>query len=253
MSRPRRAGSRGLKAVIVAAGEGKRLRPLTEDLPKCLLPVGGRPLILHSLDALNALGVEDVALVVGHGRERLVEALGPGYRYLLNPFYQVTNNMASLWFAKTFVEDSEFLYLHSDLLYESSVLSLATEDPHNIVLLVKQKNTEREEMKVVVEDGYLVESSKEVEPHRAYGEWLGIAKFTPRGWERYVAEVEQLLLEGRYQAYDTEAMTRLSQKERLIHVADVGGLSYIEIDSSEDLKRAQQQIWSKIEKKARST
>ncbi len=250
---PRRAKSHGLKAVIVAAGEGRRLRPLTKDTPKCLLSVGGRPLILHSLNALEALGVKNVALVVGHGRERLVEALGPNYRYLLNPFYKVTNNMASLWFAKTFVEDSEFLYLHSDLLYESSILSLATEDPHDIVLLVKRKDSEREEMKVVVEDGYLVESSKEVEPHRAYGEWLGIAKFTPRGWERYLPEVEQLLLEGRYQAYDTEAMTRLSRKERIIHVADVGGLSYIEIDSSEDLKRAQHQIWRKIEKGARST
>ena len=102
-----------LKAVIVAAGKAERLQPLTNDTPKCLLPINGRPLIEYSLEVLKQNGIHQIGFVVGYLKDKLPEILGSQYAYIFNPFYAMTNNMASLWFAKDFIGDNDFIYLQS--------------------------------------------------------------------------------------------------------------------------------------------
>ena len=231
-----------LKAVIVAAGESRRLRPLADNIPKCFLPVGDRPLIEYSLRALKRCGIGQIAFVVGYLKDEFPARLGHDHEYIFNPFYAITNDMASLWFAKEFVRGSDFVYMHSDLLYHPDILAMTVASQAEIALAVEETVCDKEMMKVRVDGRYLLESSKEIPPDQAFGEWTGIAKFTNTGWEKYLLAVEQLLAEGAFNVYDTEAMNRLVRKERVIQIVPFKGLPFIEIDYPEDLKKARDEI-----------
>jgi choline kinase len=150
--------------------------------------------------------------------------------------------MASLWFAKEFVRGSNFMYLHSDLLYHPDILAMTLTSQAEIALAVEETVCDKEMMKVQVNGLDLIESSKEVPLDQAFGEWTGIAKFTSTGWQKYLAVVEQLLAESAFNVYDTVAMNRLVQKERVIKIVPFQDLPFIEIDYPEDLKKARDEI-----------
>lgn len=235
-----------LKAVIVAAGESRRLRPLADNIPKCFLSVGGHPLIEYSLQALKRCGIEQIAFVVGYLKDEFPARLGNGYEYVFNPFYAITNDMASLWFAKEFVRGSDFVYMHSDLLYHPDILAMTVASQAEIALAVEETVCDEEMMKVRVNGLDLLESSKEVPLDQAFGEWTGIAKFTNAGWQKYLSVVEQLLAEGAFNVYDTVAMNRLVQKERVIQIVPFQGLPFIEVDYPEDLEKARGEVLPRL-------
>jgi choline kinase len=236
-----------MKAVIVAAGMSRRMGTLTTSTPKCLLPVGDRTLIEYSLRALKRVGIVEVGFVVGYLKEAFPAKLGDGYEYIFNPFYATTNDMASLWFAKHFVEGSDFVYLHSDLLYHPDILTMTVSSQVDIALAVEKTDCDEEMMKVRVGGLDLLESGKDIPVDQAFGEWTGIAKFTVAGWKKYLPEVEQLLSEGQFDAYDTAAFNRLARKERIIQVVPFQGLPFIEIDYPEDLHRGRNEILPRID------
>jgi L-glutamine-phosphate cytidylyltransferase len=235
------------KAVIVAAGESSRLQPLSKDFPKCFLKVGKYPLIEYSLKSLKNCGVEEIAFVVGYKREYFTEHFGDNYRYIFNPFYATTNNMVSLWFAKDFVKDSNFLYLHSDILYHPEILAMTIANDSEITLAVEETDCDEEMMKVRVEGNNLIESSKSIPLDEAFGEWVGIAKFKSTGWEKYMVKIEELLYEGYFNAYDTSAMNRLVEKEKIIRIVPFKDLPFVEVDSPEDLKRARDEVITELD------
>ena len=89
-----------MDAVIVAAGAGTRMMPLTSDTHKYLLPVNGRPIIDYSLKALRGQGIRNITMVTGHQEQQVRQTLSRSVdRFVINPFYRITNNMASLWVA----------------------------------------------------------------------------------------------------------------------------------------------------------
>jgi choline kinase len=235
-----------LRAVVVAAGKSLRLRPLTDNIPKCFLPMGDRPLIEHSLQALKYCGIEEIGFVVGYLKDEFPARLGNEYEYIFNPFYATTNDMASLWFAKDFVRGSDFVYIHSDLLYHPDILAMTVASQAEIALAVEETVCDEEMMKVRVDGLDLLESSKDVSLGQAFGEWTGIAKFTSTGWQKYLVEVEQLLAEEQFSVYDTVAMNRLVQRERAIQIVPFQGLPFIEIDYPEDLEKARREVLPRL-------
>jgi len=90
-----------MQAIILGAGIGRRLRPLTNDLPKCMVAVNGTPILVNTLNILSDLGVREAILVVGHRKESITEVIGPTHRgvkitYVVNEDYETTNNIYSL-------------------------------------------------------------------------------------------------------------------------------------------------------------
>ncbi len=231
-----------MKAVIVAAGIGNRLKPLTNNVPKCFLPIGEHRLIDYSLAALKECGIDQIAFVVGFMKEEFPRKLGNDYDYIYNPFYESTNDMTSLWFARDFVHGSDFVYLHSDVLYHPNILAMTRKSQAEIALAVEEAECDEETMKVSVEGLDFVESSKDIPIEAAFGEWTGIAKFSTIGWKKYLVEVEQLLAENQFNVYDTTAMNRLAKRERIIRIVPFKNLPFIEIDYIDDLKKARDEI-----------
>jgi len=227
-----------MQAVIVAAGLGRRLRPLTNDRPKALLEVGGKSLITRSVENILDRDISDIAVVVGYQKEMIVEHLrGHPVTFIYNPFYKITNNMASLWFAQGFVKE-DFVYLHSDVILDLGLFRRLVDDATPNALLVEKKPCGAEEMKVKVQGTKFVASSMEIPLTETFGEWTGLAKFSASFGETLFARFGQLIEQGHLKAYDTVAFTELAREGAEIEIVDFAGQPWVDIDFLEDFEKA---------------
>ncbi len=185
--RPGQRGEPRVKAIILSAGQGRRLLPLTERVPKCILPVRGRPLIGRQIDTLARCGIEDVSVVVGFGAEAvetsLAELYGPGrIRTLYNPFFASTDNLVSCWVARVEMRE-EFLLLNGDTLFEAGVLERLLASPeHPITLAVSRKDRyDDDDMKVIRDGDRLVHVGKKLPQDEVDAESIGMMTFRGEG------------------------------------------------------------------------
>jgi choline kinase len=229
-----------MKALIVAAGLSSRLRPITDTLPKGLLPVAGKTLLGRSVDLLGSAGVEEIVVVVGYRKTQIQEHLGARARYVHNPFYAQTNNMGSLWFGIQTMRNDPFLYLHSDIIFDPLLLQrmLDQAPEHEASLLVDFGPVDEEAMKVSVADGRFEQSSKAIPFEDAVGEWVGMASFSSEAAGTLWRTTDDLLGEGEFQAYDTVAFNRTVKQGLDWGLVATEGLSWSEIDTPQDLENA---------------
>lgn len=115
-----------MNAVILAAGRGERLRPLTDTAPKCLTSVNGKSILQYELEALDAAGIRNCTIVVGYRGSQVSEAFGQTFkgvelRYVNNPDYDTTNNIYSLWLAREYLE-SQTILVEGDLLFDEALM-----------------------------------------------------------------------------------------------------------------------------------
>jgi len=129
-----------MQAVILAAGQGSRLRPLTDHRPKCLIEVRGKPMLQYQLEALCEAGVRRCVIVVGHHAEQVRAFAGTRYRslaitYVENDVFDTTNNIYSLWLARHEITE-DMLLLESDLVFEPELLLELCDTPWQNVAVV---------------------------------------------------------------------------------------------------------------------
>jgi choline kinase len=235
-----------MDAVIVAAGRGTRMENLTQDTHKCLLPVDGRPIIEYSLKTLKAHGIRRIFMVTGHFDAQVRQTLGRWvFKFVENPFYRTTNNMASLWFAREHVEE-DFLYMHSDLLYHPKIMTDFLNHPfsHAAICMEEKETFLGEEMKIGREEDRLI-LGKELPDERCIGEFIGIAAFRKDGFASFADVMTNILMSGNHNTYFAEAVA-LASKANHFELAPFTGLPWIEVDTANDLKRAESAIMPKI-------
>lgn len=231
------------KAVIVAAGLSSRLYPLTLEKPKGLLEVGGQPLLKRSIEILRKNGITEIAVVVGYKKEMIMQELGAEITYIPNPFYQHCNNMGSLWFAKNFVGNDPFVYLHGDIIYDERIFSgtfsefLKKND--DIEMVTDFDRVDEEAMKVRLDkNGYLMESNKEIPLNEAAGEWTGITYI--RNTIKTFEFIEKVLFQDGLNYYDTFAFTKMAKEGFRLFCSSTGKMNWFEIDFKEDLDKARE-------------
>jgi choline kinase len=229
------------KAIILAAGVGSRLRPLTDDRPKCLLDVGTRTLIDHQLSALGRCGIRDVIMIVGYRGERVRRHLGNRVRYLANERYESTNSLYSLWLARDELM-SGALILNSDVLAPPLLFESLLWSPAPDAILVERGDAfEAEDMKVMLNGSYVVDFGKDLPRERAHAHNVGVAKFSELGAARLDGCLEQLVATGHENDWAPRAFREFARHWPLTAVA-TEGLPWIEIDYLEDLTRARVEI-----------
>lgn len=230
------------RAVIVAAGRSSRLYPLTERTPKGLLEVGGEAMLRRSIRILKEQGIDRLAIVVGFERGQLERELaGDGITFIYNPFFAETNDLGSLWFARQWVGGEPFIYLHSDIVYEPGLAMqmLGARPGEGACMLVDADSIDEEAMKVRASpEGLMLESSKEIPLDEAGGEWVGMTIFSRSIVPAMFDTLEEVLAERRFQAYDTEAFTRMAGRGHAFHIEYTNSKPWVEIDFLEDLERA---------------
>src|SRR5439155_6292686 len=165
-----------MRAIILAAGKGSRLEPVSGETVKCLLGLGGITLIERQLRYLRASGISEIAVVVGFEAERIRHACGPEVEYIENPIFAETNSMYSLWLARHFFGHG-FVVLNSDVFFHPQLLTDLLTARHEDAILVSYRNGTKygdEEMKVKMNGGRLLDISKTMDPDEADGENVGI-------------------------------------------------------------------------------
>lgn len=233
-----------MQAVILAAGLGSRLHKVSGGKSKALLEVGDRPLILHQLEMLADHGVGPVLVIVGHQGDEVQRVIGERAEILLNDRFVETNSLFSLWLARDWVK-GPFLLLNCDLLCHPQVLDLLLATKGNALAYDSTASRGREQTKVAVKDGRVVDIGKDLPQSGARGESLGILKFDAEGGRALLKVADELIRDGREQSWVIEA-TRAISAEVPITGVNVAGIPWVEIDFPYDLDVARREVWPLI-------
>lgn len=239
-----------MKAVILAAGTASRLRPLTNNTPKCLLNIGERPLLQRSMDALIENGIKDFVIVTGYLHTMIEDFVARTYgntikvTFIHNNVYESTNNIYSLWLARPEADGNNILLLDSDLLYDARIVGkVLSTDADNVLTLIRHELGE-EEMKVVTNNsGAIQEISKTCNPADAAGESLGIEKMGMTYTSALYKELDKMMNEEHLENKFYElAFERLIRSGHTYKVVDVTEFFSCELDTVEDFENAKQKI-----------
>jgi len=242
-----------MKAIILAAGMGRRLKPLTDNLPKAFISIGGKPIINRSLDCLSFSGIKTVIIVTGFMETFFKKKLGKLYNdmniiYTSNKEYESTGSMYSLSLTEGLVDD-DIILLESDLLYERRALNeLINHNSPNVILTSTIRQTGDEVYIYYDENGYLNKLGKNIDSRNALGELVGINKISLPFLEKLymISKADYRNCEKEY--HYEERIYKLS-REIPVKCHMIKDLIWTEIDNYYDLERARNYIYPKIIKK----
>lgn len=189
-----------MKAVILSAGQGSRLLPLTEGRPKCLLPLGDRTLIEWQIWALTQGGVNEISVVVGYHAQDVVNLLkrleGPRLkiRTIYNPFYKLADNLASCWMARHEM-GGDFVILNGDTVIEPNIFQQLAASPKApiTVTIDKKEAYDSDDMKVHLKGTRLLEIGKTLPAERTNGESIGMLLFRGEGPKLFTDTLDSLM------------------------------------------------------------
>jgi len=239
--------------VILAAGIGSRLRPLTNTKPKCLVQSAGRPILQYQIDSYVHAGVNEIIIVVGYEgqavREYCKHIKDVNITIVENADYETTNNMYSLYLAMPLVMGRAFVLNNADLCIEREVVERLIMHPSSNAVAVSVGDYIDESMKVVVDaDGEIIDISKQISQHAAYGCSIDFYKFSAEGSAVLFGEVRRVIEdEKNLKDWSEVAMQRLFSSGRLVcRPCDISGLSWVEVDNYYDLA-ASDRIFSKFD------
>jgi len=249
-----------MNAIVLSAGQGRRLLPLTERDPKCLLEVDGPRTVLElQLRALARCGIRHATVVLGFGADRVERFLAgiriPGLRVdtLFNPFFASSDNLATCWLARSAMT-GDFVLLNGDTLFEDRVLQhLLESPPAPITVTIDHKDDyDDDDMKVSVDTSRrLLAIGKRLPPESVGGESIGMLCFRGNGVKSLRDELERVIrtpegLRAWYLSVVNEMAARIP-----IATASIDGLWWREIDSPEDLEEVRASFVSPSQESAR--
>jgi len=235
-----------MKAVILAAGIASRLKPLTDNTPKCLLKVGDKSILERTIDNIAINGIKDIIVVTGYLREMIENFLTEKYpelnfTFLYNNKYDSTNNIYSLWITKDVVLGHDMLLMDSDIVFDSRILGqLLNSEYENCLAVNSSEEVGEEEVKVLLnDDGSIKEISKIIDPKLAIGESIGIQKFDKDFvWRLFTILDRRILDKNAVDIFYEVAFEEAIKNGTKIFSIDVENYKCMEIDTAEDFKTA---------------
>ena len=237
-----------MKAIILSAGQGKRLLPLTETTPKCLLPVDGeRPALEIQLRGLAACGIQHATIMVGFGADKVEDFLSTcalpeiSVTTRFNPFFEVSNNLATCWTAIPEMTEN-FILLNGDTLFEPTVLERLLLAPFApVTLAINKKHAyDDDDMKVSIHrDRTLAAVGKTLPPAVVHGESIGLMTFRANGVPAFRDALEAAMRESEaLQRWYLSVIDSMADSS-MVEVASIEGLWWAETDTPEDLTQVQ--------------
>jgi len=244
-----------MKAVILAAGMGTRLRPMTQSLPKGLVEIGGKTLLEQSLDNLKKEGVKEVIIVTGYLGEQIKLKLGEDFqgmklRYVQNENYENTGSMYSLSKAKELISNSDILLLESDLIYESKALSTLIQSNNQNSILVSALLHSGDDVYICTNDEdqltNLGKNISEESKRNAKGALVGISKLSNEFLQQLFRTAENDYQKDEKDYHYEETIHATNIKGYPVYTDYCKNLNWIEIDNENDFKKAKEEVHPKI-------
>jgi len=240
-----------MNAVILNAGEGKRLRPLTSLKPKCLLKLNDITILEHQLINLKKCGIRNVVVVVGYYANQIFEGiknkdLDLEIEFIQNPIYHKTNTVYSLWLARERIKD-DFVYLNGDVVFHKEALERLLKSHYDTCIAVERKQVNEEEVKVQLVSNLVTTIGKDIGLSKAHGEFIGIAKFSKGFNQLFINKLNEVVKEGKVDEFFEVALNK-ALKNYDVYAVDVSDLPCIEVDTYEDFNRVKK-IYSEMTEK----
>jgi choline kinase len=232
-----------LPAVYLAAGEGLRLRPLTDDLPKAMLQVGEVPLARRALESLRRAGVQDVVAVTGHCASAFADVRDLLSDERFNDRFAEHGNVYSLWCARDVVRGGCYI-VNSDVLFEDDIARRLVAARGSAVLCAADHGVDEESMKAVAVGGRLRDLSKRA-PVGPHPEYIGLTRIDPSHGELLSRTLEDFERRGNLDVYYEDALAELAAHVPMQIVA-VDGLAWVEIDDHDDLAHARDDVLARV-------
>jgi len=242
-----------MKAIILAAGKGERLMPLTSDTPKSLLELENETTLLESqLITINKTAIDKVVIVTGYLTEKIeskVQRYSKEYnidiQIIYNPFFDISNNLLSLWQAKHEME-SDFIIINGDDIFNDSVLLGLLEHDKNelITMVIDRKETyDEDDMKLIVENGRILEVGKEIPLNEANGESIGMIRVTGEAKGIMVDTMERMVRNKKnMQVFYLAMIQELINQGIVVGYHEISSKDWAEIDFHPDLEDIRKKI-----------
>lgn len=173
-----------MKALILAAGFGSRLAPITDEVPKSLVPVNGKPILFKQIDNLYENGITDITVISGYKANVMKKAIEKNYpeiKIIESVDYASTNNMYSAYLGIRDIGFGDLLMMNADVFYDASVITALLACPYNNAIVTDIGTYNEESMKVVEKDGRLIQISKAISKEQALGSSIDVYKFDFNG------------------------------------------------------------------------
>ena len=244
-----------MKALILAAGFGRRLQPITNTIPKSMVEVNGTPLLVNALNNLTAIGIRDIGIVVGHMADYIREHIGNKWngakvRYFENARYLETNNVVSLYHAIEFCDD-DMLMLECDIYYHKEMLERLIAGEGECSILVSPFNPDTMDGSVIRVDG-----DKALE--LILGKWQGadfdysstrktvnMYRFTKGFAAKYMPLIKWYVENlGENSYYEKVLGSLMYLRECDMRIVEVPEEMWCEVDDADDLARARARFGS---------
>ncbi len=241
-----------VRVVILAAGQGKRLLPLTAEVPKALLDIGGQTLIERQIEAFATAGIKEFTVIVGYAAGRMEDALKIiGQRLnisittVFNPFYAVADNLASCWMAREFMT-GDFIQVNGDNVFREDLVAKLLAAPSaalSVAVNIKQ-HYDSDDMKVILDRGRLTEIGKMLPVDTVDAEAIGFYVFRESGAKAYVDVLNRAMRDPQaLKQWFPSAIGSLA-KSIDVRTIPIDGLKWCEVDFPVDLQQARQLVAS---------
>ena len=236
-----------MKAIILAAGVGRRLGGTAQGLPKCLVPIGGSSLLTRTLNSLQKLGISRIVVVVGYEKDKIRSSMrhligqSEPVKFLENPDYK-KGSILSLWTARGEFTD-DLLIMDADVLFPDDLLSRLIHSRHpNAFLLDPRSESTGEEMMLMVKGGRVHRIARKVDgKYDLLGEGVGFLKVSRKDLPMLEEALASLITAGHHDADYENAIDLFLQKTN-VGYEPVGSLPWTEVDFPEDVERAEREI-----------
>jgi phosphoenolpyruvate phosphomutase len=233
-----------MKAIILASGIGKRLQPLTNDIPKPMIKLNKKTIIERQIDSFLKNKIKDIVITTGPYEEKFQYFLMQKYnnlkiKFVYNPQYDTTNYIYSLWLTKDHIDD-DIILIHGDLVFEEKLLEKIVECKDNVVLVNKQIDKHNKDFKAVIENEKVTKIGVNYLSKNAYSS-IPFYKFSKKDFIIWIDAIEDEVKNGNLDIYAEDALNKISDEITLkpLYFKDE---TCMEIDTMRDLENAKKLI-----------
>ena len=231
-------------AIIMAAGLGSRFGEMTESMPKGFIEVGGKPMVIRSIETLIACGIERILIGTGYKYEIYdnLKTIYPQIETCYSSRYAETNSMYTLWNMRELIGSDDFLLLESDIIYEKRAILSLLNDSHKDILLASSVLKFQDQYYVEIDnDGFLSNCSINKDELRVYGEFVGVHKISNELYRSMCKDYSIQVIEKPKMGYEYQ-LVFMSKGDHSIYVLKINDLLWYEIDDENDLEYAENHV-----------